>query len=252
MDIKKLLEKNKEYTIWKKDIEEQLKIRKASIEDLNSQINFDKIKELGYDEAKSIFEEIKYNLDYKVLRPKFEEVLKDLKEDKYPEMKKAHYFPILNEIDFLTKKQIKNLDNYLYTYPRVRIMNQYYIRMWNECGIHSNIDKIIDFMYKNNMLDKKYILTCYRCSEGDSEEISKEKYDNMKKYFNIESKLKSNISISKEDEEWFEDFDIYIDGFTNIGCECGGVEIEEWCDIEDNLYYEYRLKVKPDTTYENK
>ena len=38
MDIKKLLEKNKEYTIWKKDIEEQLKIRKASIEDLNSQI----------------------------------------------------------------------------------------------------------------------------------------------------------------------------------------------------------------------
>lgn len=124
MDIKKLLEKNKEYTIWKKDIEEQLKIRKASIEDLNSQINFDKIKELGYDEAKSIFEEIKYNLDYKVLRPKFEEVLKDLKEDKYPEMKKAHYFPILNEIDFLTKKQIKNLDNYLYTYPRVRIMSE--------------------------------------------------------------------------------------------------------------------------------
>lgn len=252
MDIKELLEKNREYNKIKENMEKQLKIMRSSIEELNSEINFEDIKELGYDNAKEVFEEIKYNLDYKTLRLKFEEILKELKENKYPQMKQAHFFPILNNIDFLTKKQIKALDEYLYYHPRVRISDQYYIRMWHDCGIENQAKKIIDFMYKNDMLNKRYIITCGYCDDGDSEEISKEKYENMKKYFQIQTKFKNKEDVSPEDENWFEDFDIYEEGFPEIYCECGCREIEEWSDIEDNLSFEYRLKVEADTTYAKK
>lgn len=242
MKIYEILEENRKYSKWKEEIDLDIKRKQSEIYGLNKNINFDEIKELGYEKAKELFNEIKYNLNYKEDRPRFEKLLEELKEMAYPEIKKAHYYPILNEIDFLDEEKIRILDSTLYRYnKRWNISN----RNWNLFGDitydQEIVDKIIEFMLEKDMLSKKYILTC-PCGE-ESEEISEEKYLNMKKYFDIESRFKTD-NVSKEEEDWYEDFDVYKKGVSEIGCECEGLEICSMEDIDDNLSFEYRIKIE--------
>lgn len=241
MKINEILEKNKIYSQWKEEVELQLKNKKDEIHELNSQIDFNEIEKLGYEKAKELFEVIKNNLHYKEQRPKFVELLERLKEIEYPQIKKAHYYPLLNEIDFLSEDKIKILDTTLYKYKKNWNINN---RNWNLFGAitydQEVVDKIIKFMLDKDMLSTKYILTC-PCGE-ESEEISEQKYLNMKKYFDIEKRFKTD-DVSEEEENWYEDFDAYRQGVVEIGCECEGLEICSMEDIDDNLSFEYKLKI---------
>lgn len=250
MKIYEILEKNKTYSQWKEEIELEIKNKTNEIYELNNEIDFNEIEQLGYEKAKELFEVIKYNLHYREQRPKFVALLDKLKEIQYPQIKKAHYYPILNEIDFLSEKQIKALDTILYKHQKNWNINN---RNWNLFGIVTHdqeiVDKIIRFMLEKDMLLTKYILTC-PCGEV-SEEISQEKYLNMKKYFDIENRFKTD-NVLEEEEDWYEDFDVYKQGVVEIGCECEGLEISSMEDIDDNLSFEYRLKVDANMELANK
>lgn len=241
MELSKILDENKAYLEWEKEIKSELEKRRNEIYDLNRKIDLEEVKSLGYDKAKELYEIIKYNLHYKEDRPKFEELLKELKEIAYPEIKRAHFYPVLNEIDFLTQEQIRIFDKTLYSNNKRWVIRKDNWHLFRDINVsYEEVDKIIEFMLSKDMLTKKYVVTC-PCGE-ESEVISEEQYLNMKKYFDIESRFKTN-DVSEEEENWYEDFDIYKDGLAEIGCECEGLEICSMEDIDDNLSFEYRLKV---------
>ena len=205
-------------------------------------INFEEIRALGYEKAKEFYDNYKYNLDYKKVRPKFEELLKELKEIAYPEIKKAHYYPVLNEIDFLDEKQIKIFDETLYKYNKRWTISRHNWTLFGEFTYNQElVDKIIEFMLEKDMLDIRYVVSC-PCGE-ERDVITKEQYENMKKYFDIESRFGSN-SVTTEEYEWYDNFDCYRDGYMEIPCECEGLEITKMSDIDNNLSYEYKLKIE--------
>ena len=250
MELLKILEENEKYSKWEKERELELKERRNAIYELNKTIDLEEVKALGYDKAKEIYESIKYNLHYKEDRPKFEELLKELKEIAYPDIKKAHYYPVLNEINFLTQEQIRLFDSILYSNNKRWVIRKDNFHLFGDIKVsYEEIDKIIEFMLSKDMLTKRYVVTC-PCGE-ESEIISEEQYLNMKKYFDIESRFKTD-DVSEEEEKWYEDFNIYKDGLAEIGCECEGLEICSMEDIDDNLSFEYKLKVDANLELANK
>lgn len=253
MDLKEILLKNKMFNSWKQDIDEQIKTKKENIKEINDTILEKDFKEMTYNEAKDFYDVIKYNLTYK---EKVEEVgkwLQELKTKEYPILNKAHYYPIINEIDFLTDKQKHELDKALYDFKSGYIMIG--SSRWHKVNLDKEVEnKVFEFLYDKKIVEKFYHILCpneysEHC-QSICKTISEEKYDINKKYYSFRGK-----KITDEENKWCEEQFEKGNIIYELSCmDCDSyLEVDSWDDIQSNVIgITYKIVIAPDMTFANK
>jgi hypothetical protein len=252
MNLKGILVLNNEYTQWRKDMDIQIESRRKQIEYTNeAEFPIDEFRSLNYDEAKKVFEVIKNNLDFQNQRKQLEKTLEEIKNKEYPILNKAHYYPVLNEIDFLTDKQKHELDKVLYRFKNRYIMT--HSTAWGELRFDSNLTKrVFEFLYDKGIVQKNFILRCH-CNDGECSPviISEERYKKFIDYYSI-TKEEINKMTAEElldyENRWSKE------GYFEVPCwNDGYYEVGSIKELEDNIEdYYYKNVAEPDMTYANK
>jgi hypothetical protein len=222
--------------------------KKIEIKQLNNSISMESIRALGYEKAKEVFKEVRYNLEQDV-KDQFIALLKELKEAAYPILKKAHYYPIINEMDFLTDAQKNSLDSILIEFRNSYIMTR--CGAWYDLKFSQELtEKALAFLYEKGILKKYYVVTC-PCGD-DRTFISEDEYAKFKRYYEIE-KMLSQGKIDESGKE-YEEYDNLFDELQfEVGCfECDGREITCMEDIDNHCKIEYKNTTPPDLTYSSK
>lgn len=249
MNIKDILELNEKYNIYKTETELKLKEESLKIEKLNKQLSIEEFTSLSYKEAKDVYTKLYYNLDYQNQRKQLEKLLQELKEKEYPILLKAHYYPIINEIDFLTDSQKNKLDTALFKFKNSYIMTESTI--WYSVFDINLSDKVLEFLYSNKIVSKTYSLSCTCGSdECTPDVITEEQYNKFIAYHSI-----TEDEVNKMTDEEHEDYDKKWskEGYFEVGCwNDGGYEICSIDDLKEHAeLYKYFNNTKPDMTYEN-
>ena len=239
MTLKEILMHNRVYEVESKAINDKLALMKASIQNINTNLNLDDVKQLSYQEAKEIRKLLHYNICDQQIRIDLESIVQELKEKEYPQLKKAHYYPVINEMDFLNDEQKNKLDNllsklyggYIYT----ESSDWYRLRFNKE-----TTDKVFSFLHDKGIVEKSYIIKC-DCGESDCnrKRISQARYDEFVNFHKSD----------KEEMTWDDD----CKGYIEVGCWNGGDK--EIYDLDTFMrevkLFAYKCIVKPDTSLEN-
>lgn len=241
------------YTLIKKDLNRQLNVCQDDIATFNNSLNLDEIyNNFTYQEIKETYSNIKNNTTYDFDK-KFYELLQNKKKATYPELSIAPNYPMINEMDFLTKEQKTRLDELLaYHFDK----GSYVLTgsaAWNEIFNYNEdlTNKVLEFLHSKGVLEKTYKISC-GCGSMDcsSKSITQEQYDKFIKYHSMTQEEFDALS----DEEYEERESRWEDeGYFYTGC-WNGEDIEV-CTIEDlkkyAKLYNYRNIADRDMTYEN-
>lgn len=155
----------------KEDLEKEIHDLDNDIRMLEKKLTPEEVENMSYEKLKYLWHEIEYG----VIRPKrakFEEILERKREEKYPELKRAVYFPDINQLDIPDedKKRIDRTlaDNCRFMFSEERIM----------CGVITGI-KVdeLETLHKIGVL-KKSVRFCI-----DGEYCCRYSEDELGKYF---------------------------------------------------------------------
>lgn len=251
MTINEILKENIEFNNWKTVIENSIKYKQESIKELNENLNLEEFKTLSYENAKNIFSQIRWNLESNLVK-QIESILQQIKEETYPMLKKAHFYPVINNIEFLTDKEKHNLDELLYKLGKFSYIHTCSSSWYNLNFDDNKTQQVLDFLYENNIIEKNYRLLCGCRSDGET--LSEEEYNNHKKFFEIETKLGNEYgkesTATDEEYNWYYEF--MEERLWSVGCfECDGRELESWDDFKEYTLM-YKVKAMADMTYYSK
>ena len=133
-----------------------------------------------------------------------------IEKEKYPELKKAVYYPELNQIDFLSLKKIKTIDTLLGT--KWRKGDFIYNPFYSAADLNrEEQEKFNDYAVAKRIFIKKYRFRC-KCGKCFSRLFSKDTFNNMKRFY------ESGIDTTGSDE---------VDSYFYIEC-----EYDSDCDLE--------------------
>lgn len=233
MNLQTIIKKNQEYRKAKKLCDEMYK----ELRNINNLINPDDLKEISFEEIKEIYGLIQYCINDKNIENQIKELYIAAKKEKYPILNKAHYYPIINELDFLTDEQKNKLDYALMQFHNGNIMTG--SSRWMDLNFDKETtDKILEFLYNKGIISKTYHLKC-RCGsfECRDEIITEEQYNKFIKYHSITSEQIDRMT----DEERDKYEDNWHDGYFEVGCwNDGGYEvcnIDDWDNARKIIYY---------------
>ncbi len=77
-----------------------------------SKLNISEFEALDYEDMKAVMPCLKYHIT-KDMEARVMEIYENKRQERYPELKKAVYYPELNQVDFLSEERIKKLDELL-------------------------------------------------------------------------------------------------------------------------------------------
>lgn len=249
MTLQELIKENTDHIEWKIKMKEVISEQNKRINAINkSNFPLDEFKALSYLEAKKTYETIHQNLEHEQCL-QLEEVLEEIKINDYPALSIAHYYPVINEIDYLDANQKKQLDEVLRCFS-----NKNYLittsSIWFELNFNEELtEKILNFLYKKGILQKNYAFYC-SCGSEDCDPliITREQYDKFIAYHSVTRSQFDNMT----DEEKKDHNNRWEEGYFEVPCWNDGNK--EICSIEDlqknAKEYFYKIIAAPDLTYE--
>lgn len=237
LPLKEIIRINEQFRTKEKELQELLKETQM----YNDLIDLKEIDDsLSYEELKSLIPTLIFNNINNGTKVKLFNILKRKKEEQYPELLDAHFYPVIRDLNIPVSERLtldKNLKE-LFDY-------NYFISadIFDNVDV-SNTSEIIDFLIENDIIERFYVFKCncgydFECNKTLVSEAEKEKFLKYHK-FDI------NNASSEELDEYYDD---YKSGFIFVHCFNGGdIEI---CDIDSfnkNLkYIAYKIKSKPST-----
>lgn len=138
-----------------------------------------------------------------------QDVIKEMKEEEFPQLRGVHHFPALAEIDFMSEEKKIELDKYL---CMVRKGNY----VFNLFKFTNDTKRLQQFLVEKGILEKVYRVTCPKhYNETLINGLSKEKLEEFKK------------AVLTKDEDFFEE------EYDDLYCECceDNAEYKTWNDI---------------------
>ena len=242
--INEVLEIRDKYDTLKKQ-EESLCIEMKEV--FNS-IDIKEYEKLNYEECKNVFDKLTYRIDDEI-KNKLSSILTKKKEEVYPEILKAQYYPELNTLNLSDEDKIE-IDNFI----RKHIRHIFTDRIINECKpLIENIHKLVEL----DILKKNYSFKCYECGSS-SENLSQDDFDSYKRIWEIETLSKQNKLTDEMNNELDELYQNHSYGCIEIYCmDCDDMhkeitnlgEFEEYLN-DGNVEIYYRVNKNPDLTYE--
>lgn len=190
------------------------------------------LKTLDYTELKEFFRALELYLPESI-----QTVYKEIREEKYPELKKAVYYPELNQIDFLSLKKIKTIDTLLGT--KWRKGDFIYDPFYFAAGLNrEEQEKFNNFAVKKGIFARKYRFRC-NCGKCFGKLLSEDEFNNMKYFY------ESGVNTAGSSED---DYYIYIDCEYDPDC---ALEIFDKKSFERAKYDIFYINSKePNTEYE--
>lgn len=237
MNLQEIIKENKYYQSEKEALELQLRNRKATVQSVNEDIDMDDIKLLPYYEAKSIHKLIYWNIN-KNQQDQLDAIVTQLKKDEYPQLTKAHCYPVINEMDFISDTQKVELDKLLSSLYTCYIYTG--SSAWHNLKLnHDTTDKVLTFLHDKEIIEKSYVIKCdCGSSECDGRRISQQRYD---EFVNFHKHSNGRI---------WEDDDDTSKGYIDVPCwNDGGKEIYELDTFMNEIeLFSYKNITKPDTS----
>ena len=218
---------------------------------------------IEYEELKELNSKIQYLLP-KELRLEVLALIDNKKKEKYPQLLKATYFPVLNElvgVEGLTQDELNAVDKLLRKYSgksnrikTYRFRTNYFYRVLRT---DEKINAIIDFLLEKNIFKKEYEFMCH-CDYSDECSYTYVSEDEMKRHMAVwefEEKIKDLKPIEQIKVDGYEKFEEETEqdiGFISIGCFNGGdYEITSLKDLKEATYdIIYNFNELADLTYE--
>ena len=137
------------------------------------------------------------------------DMIKEMKEEEFPQLRGVHHFPALAEIDFMSEEKKIELDKYL---CMVRKGNY----VFNLFKFTNDTKRLQQFLVEKGILEKVYRVTCPKhYNETLITGLSKEKLEEFKK------------AVLTNDTDFFED------EYDDLYCECceDNAEYKTWNDM---------------------
>lgn len=203
------------------------------VKEMNLNLDLEEVKKLNYMEAKKIHSNLVGIFIDSDFDKEFRKILKDKKEKEYPQFNNVHYYPIINGMDFLSKKDKIKID---------KLIKEGFISKRKREEIKYLNKKIIDFLVKHSIIEKVYIFHCNCYSDECFDEIvTQEQFEKLKRYWD---KKNNGEEITIKEVEEANYGCIYIPCFYD-----GGYEIDTIDSFNKHLKsVEYRVIAKPDMT----
>jgi hypothetical protein len=169
------------------DRQKEINFLNKKLKEYCNQLNVDDVRSLNYSEIKKL-----YLVAGDYLSDDIKKIYEEKRLEEHPELKKAIYFPELNDIDFLTKAKIKKIDTLLgksWNKKGFFVMNAFY-KAANLYG--KEREKFDDFACRKGIFKKNYSFYC-KCGRCKSHFISETEYNRMKDYYvyGLGSKVKT-------------------------------------------------------------
>ncbi len=235
-------------------LEDNIAKQKKLIKELSSQLISEDFYDMNYEELKKFYNFTYYLFSNEALKDKCKHIMEQKKIEKYPALKQATYYPIINTLDIPDEEKVK-LDNIAYKCYR------YTIRQERFSNFELTSD-IIDIFVKLGIAKEEILFHCPRCG-SPMDTFEKEKIDKYFRYWELKEKDTFTEEQEKEFEELCDDDDLCF-GIISLSCyNCDSyagddiveVEINDMGDYQkamDNGDIEscYSFMVKPDLTYE--
>lgn len=140
----------------KKALEEQLNSLRKQINSIATTITPDTLKSLSYDEINAIWDGIKYGV--KSISA-FDAVINEKKMEKYPELRKAVYYPEINDLSISEEEKIR-LD---------RAANKNYRSHINRYNINNLPSPLsiedLEMLRDIGIVEKKFLFLCPNCGD---------------------------------------------------------------------------------------
>ena len=238
MDIKEIIEKNREYRIK----EDELNILYNEVKKINDNLTEEVLNGLPYLELKEFYELSKFAFSSSKQK-EFDLYFKNRREEEYPELKGIRYFPVIKEIDFISEDKKIQLDRF---FNKVR-KGTYFVASTQKflgLGLSKEVSKkMLDFLYRKGMFERLITLKC-SCGE-DADIISENEYNEYIKFLSI-----NDDEFRKLSEDEIERYSVFADGLY--------VSCDSWCDsgrylntvedFEQNKSYVYKFVATSDTS----
>lgn len=201
----------------------------------NDKLDLEEVKNnLNYADSKKLYEILFKSSNNKEKCEELKKIVYDKKVKEYPQIKDVHYYPIINNIDFLDRENKIKLDI---------LLKESYQNARKQRKLKNLLDeKVINFLIDNGILERLYIFHC-DCDDNfycDDKIITQERFDKLKLYW---EKQLAGTNTDEDDEETFY-------GCFEVGCSNDNF-IEVSCLSDFNKYLrriEYKVKSKPDMT----
>lgn len=237
-----LINKNRDFIAWTEEIIKEKKRRYAELTIFNSEIDLDEFKNLDYSEMKVIWDDLHSNFE-DTLKDKLKIIIKEAEIKKYPILTKAHYYPIINELDFLTDAQKNKLDSTLLKFKNSFVATG--CSAWSDLNFSRELtDEILEALEEKGMLEKHLQLSCV-CGD-EKRNISPNEYFKFSRFYAIESILgKGDRAILDEYNELWD-----MLNFESSCFECEGREITSMKVIDDYSRVIYKNVAIPILTCE--
>ena len=182
----------------KEELEKEIHDLDNDIRTLEKKLTPEDVENMSYEKLKCLWHEIEYGVA-RPKRAKFEEILERKREEKYPELKRAVYFPDINLL-FIPDEDKKRIDRALannrkFMFTEERIMH----------GVITGI-KVdeLETLHKIGVLKKSvrfYIEGEYCCTYSEDE------LNKYFRYFELDEKF-SNSDLSIDELKEWEDLDV--------------------------------------------
>lgn len=168
-----------------------------------------------------------------------DEVEKKMKEDELPELKKAHRYPIINEVSFLSEEEKVDLDIRLarigkgkFTYPK-----------WITRGVGEKGEELIAWLVKRGVIEGYTEVICGRCYQGLLGRITLEQSGELGEI------VRRSPNNEREDYEWL------LNNLQEYCSECT-TSVEEMVDqgtgLMENKDAIYKMLIEQDRSLANK
>lgn len=212
---------------------QKLDVLNTKVRAANDDLDLEEVKsKLTYLEAKDLYKLILSRSNNKEKCEEFKKIVDDKKIKEYPQINDVHYYPIINDMNFLEKEKRIKLD--------ILIKDAYRNRNIRE-NLNNLDTNILDFLVENSILEKIYIFHC-NCHSIECEDkiITQDRFDKLKKYW---EKSYNDETTPEEDQEMRY-------GCFETGCWHG--DSVEVCSLEDFNEHlrriEYKVIKEPDLT----
>lgn len=227
LSIKQIYSINREYDERKEELLNLLN----ELNELNSLIDIDEVEEnLDYDEMKDLMNLIGYRIKDKYIKDRLNEIMKNKKVEKYPELLGVHFFKELKEIDFLNENEKIKLDQIL-KMASDKPSKRYLIRELD--------NKVIEWLISNKVITRIYSFSC-KCensSECGKEYMTEEEKNKFYKFHDFDY-------INSTEEEKEKHIEKFEEGYFQVGCYNGnGYEVCTIKDFENNINKKVSYKV---------
>lgn len=232
--------------VQKKTIEEQLKSLRKQISEIAGTITPDTLKNLSYDEIKAIWDDIKYEV-----KPKssFDAIINEKKIEKYPELRKAVYYPEINVLPISEEEKIR-LDRAANKNYRSHISRYNINRLPAPLSIED-----LEMLKDIGVVEKKFMFLCPECgcSATTVTEEELKKYKRTWELNRIEKERKLPEAELDELDKLYEEgyFEIYV---SCMDCDDGYEVIESREELDKYMEEQkctpiYCVKKQPESKW---